>query len=716
MTQWIGFGKMVLFAGAVCMESVCMAKQPNVLLLISDDQGFCELGSYLDFADPATMGAKRIDEWRKITECTPEQAPIDVCIEAARKCMPNIDRIAAQGMRFTDFHAAPTCAPSRTALMAARYPQRFGIYCNDEFEAASAKAVPLDVDLPVRLFHEAGYLTGLSGKWHLGHEPGQWPQERGFDWFFGFDRAHTEKYGSKILQRNGQSVPANGWLADQITDEAVDFLKLADQEDKPFFLYVAYNEPHGPTPRPPQKYIDHFKSGSDNVDVHFATLYGMDCGIGRIFAQLEKTGRLDNTLILYGSDNGQAQGPYHHGFRIREEAYLVPVPGNGPLQGCKWTPWEGGVRTVFVAKLPGGAKGTSDVLLSVLDVMPTALDYAGIAVPDSMKLDGQSFLPLLQGKKGDVDRTLFWASDSQEPFGNFGPDDDALLKTFQQAGETKIRSEKYPPAWYVRTEKWKLMGWDTIAPVLIDMENDIGERHDLAAQFPEVVGQLSGQFQSWLEQQAPPQVYPRKQWSKLFADHDAGEPKEETGKPAGLAGGDVLVQWTFDGGKKDLVGQVEPSFVAKGVQASALTVPAPHKFRWSSDYINLGSKPELFGFSPQSTMETAWANNWYLSMGMRLQKGTTVTGIRFLAHPCNNIKMAPSAWFLRSSVDRFEKNLAAGTLQGQEETVEVALSEMQVAAEGQEITFRLYWYKPGDDSEAGYLTLRELSIQGNVTP
>lgn len=513
--HWLTFAFAgILTSPLIPLASEVSTRKPNILVIISDDQGYCELGSFMEFANPETLGIKNLDQLKKIKTSTSLEAPIEVCFEAARKCMPNVDRIAAQGMRLTDFHAAPTCGPSRAALMSARYPQSFGIYSNDEFEGKSAIGLPVDVDLPVRLFKEAGYLTGMSGKWHLGQAPGQLPHERGFDFFFGFDRAHTEKYDSKILQRNGQRVPANGWLADQITDEAIGFLKQAEDADKPFFLYVAYNEPHGPTPRPPQEYIDYFKSGSDIVDCHFATLYGMDRGIGRILEQLEKMGQLDNTLILYASDNGQALGAFRSGFRKND--YLVPIPGNGPLQGCKWTPWEGGVRTLCVAKLPGGAKGSSDDLISILDVMPTALDYAGIPVPDSMKLDGQSFLPLLHGKpSGKPERTLFWALDAETPYGNFGPEYAELEKQIKALPKAEVRSGNHPPAWYVRTEKWKLMGWDTLQPVLIDMENDIGEHNDLAAQHPEVVRELSSQFKTWLGQQIKPAVYPEFQWNKL---------------------------------------------------------------------------------------------------------------------------------------------------------------------------------------------------------
>lgn len=521
--RFIKRGALILSIATGLASANGASRSPNVLLILADDQGFCELGAYSDFADPATMGAKRIDEWREISEIGPVKAPVAVCMAAAKKCMPNIDRIAAEGMRFTDFHAAPTCGPSRAALMTARYPQGFGIYTNDEFEGPGSIGVPRDVDLPVRLFREAGYLAGLSGKWHLGQGKGQLPHERGFDFFFGFDRAHIKKYGSERLLKNGKSVPANGWLADQITDEAIGFLSMAEEQDKPFFLYVAYNEPHGPMPAPPKQYTETINSGCENVDGYYGMIHGMDCGIGRILDRLKEMGELDNTLILYGSDNGQARGPYLLGFAMSKAnpkfpdsgAYLVPVPGNGPLQGCKWSPWEGAVRVPFIVKMPGGATGSSDALLSIMDVMPTALDYAGIEIPPSMKLDGRSFLPELKGKTVS-EKTLFWASDSQVPyFDKFGTRNNSLAQELEAAPKSKIRSGNFSPAWYVRTEKWKLVGWDTKEPVLFDMQNDIGETDDLAKQYPETVQDLRQQFNHWLDAKPVPAVFPASQFGKL---------------------------------------------------------------------------------------------------------------------------------------------------------------------------------------------------------
>ena len=212
-------------------------KPPNVLLIISDDQGFSELGSYMDFSDRNTLGAKNLEVLKKITEVAFNKAPIEVCFEAARKCMPNVDKLREQGMRFTDFHAAATCATSRGALMSSRYPQSFRIYGNDDMEGQYGQGFPAGVLFPVQLFKKAGYETGLIGKWHLGTAKGQHPNDRGLNYYFGFDRTHTEKYNSTHLYRNKEKVLAKDWLADQMSEEAIGFLKRTEDTQRLFFYF-----------------------------------------------------------------------------------------------------------------------------------------------------------------------------------------------------------------------------------------------------------------------------------------------------------------------------------------------------------------------------------------------------------------------------------------------------------------------------------------------
>jgi uncharacterized sulfatase len=509
-----------LLASLAVISLFAGERQPNILVIISDDQGFAELGAYADFADPLTLQAKNIEELRQISEITEVEVPIEVALAAARKATPNLDWLAENGTRFTSFYAAPTCAPARGALMTARYPQRYGVYSNDDIEGRFGQGYPLEAKFLVEAFRRNGYETALIGKWHLGSRPGQHPNDRGFEYYFGFDRAHVDKYDSSMLWRNRENAEPEGWLEDQISNEAVAFLERAVDDPRPFFLYVAYNVPHGPIPPPPQEYMDHFNSGSKAVDVYFGTIFGMDVGIGRMLRQLEAMGELDNTLIMFGSDNGLARGVYHFGFEAdyERERFFSPIPGNGPLRGCKWTPWDGGVRVPFIARLPGGLKGaTSDSLQSIMDVLPTAMEYAGFLHADESPIDGNSFLSVLKEGEPVVDeRILFWACDSQVPFPD-RPEFSQLQRRMQAMGQTEIRSARHPSSWYVRTPEWKLVGWDAISPLLFNIRNDPGELNDLSGKYPEVVRSLSAQFAGWFSEQAKPLVYPMENWSNFKA-------------------------------------------------------------------------------------------------------------------------------------------------------------------------------------------------------
>jgi uncharacterized sulfatase len=336
----------------------------------------------------------------------------------------------------------------------------------------------------------------------------------------------TQRFGSKRLFRNREKTPAVDWLADKTSDETIAFLNGSHHEQKPFFLYVAYNEPHCPTERPPQVYIAHFKSGSDTVDVHFGTIYGRDQGIGRIFEELKRTGRMENTLIVFTSDNGIAQLDRFSG---KKGNYHTPVPGAGPFRGGKWTPWEGGVRVPAIVHLPSANTTTSAALASIIDVMPTALDYAGIKVPAEYPLDGHSLLPILEGQStGDAERTLFLACDAQEPFGDWNAQHLALKEALRANSKAHkdghvTCEDLFPPAWYVRTSQWKLMGWDSLAPVLIDMTADPHEYKDVAAQHPDVVRSLNSQFHAWLQAQPPPKPIAEscmRRFCQLGADND----------------------------------------------------------------------------------------------------------------------------------------------------------------------------------------------------
>lgn len=506
--------KWLLFILLLAVTAQGAEKGPkNVLLIISDDQGYCELGSFLDVADPENLAIQQQEKLEELRKTEEGRHLISTCFDATRKSTPNLDLLAEKGMRFTRFYAAPTCGPSRAALMSARYPQRFGVYANFDGD----ETVLGTVEFPIKTFAEAGYRTGIFGKWHLGSKEGAHPNDKGFDTFFGYDMAHTEKYDSKRLFRNREKAKAEGWLADQITNEALVFLDECEAEKKPFFLYLATCEPKAPRALPPQQYQDAIGSGIPAIDCHFGCLYGMDFNIGRVFEKLKSMGVDDNTMIIFASDNGINRAIWQWPPDIRnvkaENRYFSPIPGNGQLRGCKWHSWEGGVRTPMIAYVPNGVSGTSDSLQQIIDIMPTTLHYAGLKT--DIPVEGKSFLGQLTGQsKGDPTRTLFWAQlDGYANSMRGLPELAGVEKEFLSVKRRK--GIDFFPSWYVRTGKWKLVAWCSEPPLLFNIDEDPGETINLAEKNPEVVSNLKKEFSNWMTKNKEPNRGKKENWNQL---------------------------------------------------------------------------------------------------------------------------------------------------------------------------------------------------------
>ena len=402
----------------------------NVVLIVSDDQGYADISCYPHSDEVST---------------------------------PNIDRLAAEGARMTNGYAScPVCAPTRAGILTGRYQQRFGFY-----EASDSRAgLPRSETTLADLLRDAGYATGVFGKWHLGYEPPYRPLERGFDTFYGFlghgghdyfDLSITDEATS--IYRDGSPIDDSGYLTRNITREAVAFIER--NRGQPFFAYVPYNAVHNPI-QAPQDYISRFSNPDPKRNTYLAMLAIMDEGIGAILDTLDRFDLTENTLVIFLSDNGGARGT---------------TAVNGVLRNYKHSVYEGGIRVPFLirwpARIPAGT--VSDEPVISIDVFATALAASGVDVPVNLDLDSRDILPAITGSlERPLHDALYWNW--------IGKDSDK--------------------GWAIRRGRWKLLA-DKGGLELYDLSADISETRDLADKEPSIVEELHAGYRSWQEQIVP---------------------------------------------------------------------------------------------------------------------------------------------------------------------------------------------------------------------
>jgi arylsulfatase A-like enzyme len=375
---------------------------------------------------------------------------------------PNIDAIAAAGVRFTSgYVSCPVCSPSRCGLMTGRYQERSGHEFNPGPTPGPEFGLAADETTLAERLKAAGYATGIVGKWHLGVKPECTPTHRGFDEFFGFLGA-AHKYVGKGAQGNSilrgeQPVDEPEYLTDAFTREAVSFIDR--HKDGPFFLYLPYNAVHAPL-SVSERYVAKFANIPDPKRRTFATmLAALDEGVGSVMAALRKDGLEERTLVFFLSDNGGPTGQ--------------TTSRNDPLSGGKAQVLEGGIRIPFMAQwkgtIPAGRVFAEPVIS--LDIHATALAVAGVATPTAKPLDGVDLLPYVRGERaGAPHEALFW---------RFG-------------AQSAVRMGRYKLTHRLGRER------------LVDLEADIREENDLLAEKPAVAAQLRAALEKWEgELQAP---------------------------------------------------------------------------------------------------------------------------------------------------------------------------------------------------------------------
>ncbi len=423
-------------------------RKPNILIIVSDDQGYADVGFH---------GCKDIPT-------------------------PNLDSLAHSGVRFTNgYVSGPYCSPTRAGLLTGRYQQRFGHEFNPGATASENVGLPLSETTIADRLKAAGYVTGLVGKWHLGAAPKFHPQRRGFDEFFGFlGGAHPYLPGQGApIYRGTEVVAEKTYLTDAFAREAVSFVERHKHD--PFLLYLAFNAVHTPMHATDDRLARFASIKDESRRKYAAMLTALDEAIGKVLHVLRTAELERDTLIVFLSDNG---GPTMLGTTINGSR-------NDPLRGSKRTTLEGGIRVPFVVRwmgsLPEGAVYDQPVIQ--LDVLPTVLAAAGVKDEPESKIDGVNLLPYLKGGISVPPHdALYWRLGEQTAVRR---GDWKLVRYDQTADATGTKSNAQSRA-------------KVTQPRLYNLARDLHESNDLAAAHPQKVEELQGLWNSWAAQLKEP--------------------------------------------------------------------------------------------------------------------------------------------------------------------------------------------------------------------
>ncbi|MEO9892147.1 sulfatase-like hydrolase/transferase [Aurantibacter sp.] len=406
--------------------------KPNILYILTDDQGYHDVSYY---------GTKDIRT-------------------------PNIDKIAASGMRFDNFYANSTvCSPTRAAILTGRYQDRVGVpgvirtYKEDNWGYLDPKATLLPTEL-----NRVGYTTAIIGKWHLGLESPNIPTDRGFDYFHGWlgdmmdDYWKHRRHDINYMRLNEETIDPEGHATDLFTNWSVDYITNQAKSEQPFFLYLAYNAPHFPV-QPPQEWLNKVLKREKNIDPIRAKLVAfiehMDHGIGKVIKALKDSGQYENTIIVFTSDNG---------------GHLPSKANNGPLRDGKQSMYEGGLKVPtcisWHEKIEKGSISKNNWM--TMDIYPTLLEIAGTEPKDN--IEGRSLLHELNGVKlnSDSERSFYFV---------------------RREGGTWYGGQ---PIYAIRKGEWKLLQNSPYKPYeLYNLSTDPLEENNLIEQEPEKYRELN---------------------------------------------------------------------------------------------------------------------------------------------------------------------------------------------------------------------------------
>ncbi|MBL4884311.1 MAG: arylsulfatase [Planctomycetaceae bacterium] len=449
--------------GKVFAAESLQGARPNIILVMTDDQGYGPVGRH---GHP----------WIRT---------------------PNLDKLYDQSTRFTRFLVSPTCAPTRSAMMTGRHPMRNGVthtILERERMTLNAKILP-------QILKTAGYTSGIFGKWHLGDEDAYQPHNRGFEEAFihgagGIGQAYPcscadapgNSYFNPAIKENGSFVKTEGYCTNLFFTAALGWIKQVKEKEQPFFAYITTNAPHGPFIAPP-------RNTKRFTDLGFAEkpagFYGMieniDENVGQLLAKVEQWGLTENTMIIFMSDNGMTgAGAGRLGQPLGQQADGTKMfPYNAGMKGLKGSPDEGGVRVPFFVYWKGHVKAGQDVhqIAAHIDLFPTLADLSGAKIPPG-QVEGRSLLPLISNpnEKNWQDRFLFTHV--------------ARWKTGEEPNESQWKN------FAIRNQRYRFVKNNA----LFDMQQDPGQKVNVIDQHPELVKQMRDVYDQWWKQTRPMMV------------------------------------------------------------------------------------------------------------------------------------------------------------------------------------------------------------------
>ncbi|MDR0871205.1 MAG: arylsulfatase [Planctomycetaceae bacterium] len=426
---------------AAVPANILAADKPNIVIFLADDLGWADVGWH---AGSATTGKIKT---------------------------PNLDKLAASGLKLEQFYVQPVCSPTRASLMTGRYTIRYGLQTG-VIRPWANYGLSAEEQTLANVLHDAGYYTAAVGKWHLGHVQKKYqPIQRGFDYHYGlyngaFDYYTHQRDSGLDWHRNGVPVREEGYSTDLLADDAVRIIQKHDKV-KPLFLYIPFNAVHGPYQAAPNEELNsQYKDlpGTETRRTYAGMVAAMDAAIGRVVEALEEKGLRDDTLIFFSSDNG---GPNPK-----------KITDNGELRAGKGTLYEGGVRVPAFITWNGKIKpdGTSKELIHITDLYPTLLGILGVSAQQRLPLDGVNQEETILGGKASARKEL-------------------LHNAEENRGA-------------IRVENWKLILTNLDKPnqakrELFNLADDPNEKNDLAATQPEKLKELLERYEFYAKQAVP---------------------------------------------------------------------------------------------------------------------------------------------------------------------------------------------------------------------